>query len=238
MSAGLVSRPPGEGVGYGRGSLCEGSGSAGQAPVRPELAEERRRADALPEERDQHLGTLAAKVDVTLGDGLTLSAYGAPRVRRPAAPARGAAGGAQRAATQGAGALGRGALRLDRTGGDVDWSLSRIPRLPAHTRGAAGSRGGAPAALELRAHPIDALGADVARNFGRTGFRAESLNVNVQGTASSSSSVIPGPHTASAMNPAPRAHSAGDGTANSGESTWPSVSSSTRQARVATALTR
>ena len=121
----------------------------------------------LPFEDDQRFGTTAARLDYFLTTAHTLTFFTTPffepskfplpaglgmRDVRPAHSLRNS----------------EAAVKLNKTGDGVDWSISYFHGynlLPEIRPGAAG--------LELHYPEIDVLGADMARNFGRYGMRAE-----------------------------------------------------------------
>ncbi len=128
----------------------------------------------LPFEEDQRLGVTALKVDGYLGDEYTLTAFTTPyftptviplpkdsNIYVDTRPARTLADSVA-------------ALKLNRSGGgSLDWSISYYhgySLLPSAR--SLGYSGGAPV-IELRYDPINVLGADFARNFGRYGVRGE-----------------------------------------------------------------
>lgn len=130
----------------------------------------------LPFEEDQRFGTTALKLDWYLTAEHTLTFFTTPffepskfplppgmsfRENRPARTL----------------ANSEAAIKLNKTGGDIDWSVSyfhgysllpEMHPLPSSP------------ALELRYPEIDVIGADLARNFGRYGTRAEIAYIQTQ----------------------------------------------------------
>jgi len=121
----------------------------------------------LPLEEDQRFGTTAAKLDVYLSPQLTLTAFATPFFQPSKFPLP---PGESLIETRPADTASNGevALKLNRTGGDIDWSVSYFhgnSLLPNVAQNAS--------ANELRYDHVDVVGADVARNFGRFGLRSE-----------------------------------------------------------------
>jgi len=126
----------------------------------------------LPYEDDQRFGTTALRADWTLSESLTVTAFTTPYFQPSVVPLP--AGyvylDSRPPRTLADSEL---ALRLNRAGGEVDWSASYFhgySLLPDGT--SAGSVGGVPA-VALHYDAIDVLGGDVATNVGRYGLRAE-----------------------------------------------------------------
>ena len=134
----------------------------------------------LPFEEDQRFGTSAVKWDNYLSNELTFTIFATPFFEPAKIPSL-AQGGAS-VETRPAHTLADGevALKLNRTGGDLDWSVSY---LRGHNLLPSARLLGADATwpqLELHYDRINVLGADVAHNFGRYGFRAEAAYFSTQ----------------------------------------------------------
>jgi len=120
----------------------------------------------LPLDEDQRFGTTALELNTYLSQELTLTTF-ASTLFEPAKFALPSAGivTLQPPHTVSNTEVG---LKLNKTGGDFDWSVSYfhgynlLPTLRAEA-----------SAPELRYDRINVLGADWARNFGRFGFRTE-----------------------------------------------------------------
>lgn len=134
----------------------------------------------LPFEEDQRFGTRAVKWDSYLSNELTFTVFATPFFE-PAKIPHALPGGAS-LETKPAHTLADGevALKLNRTGGDLDWSVSYLrghnllPSARLLGIDAAGPQ------VELHYDRINVLGADVAHNFGRYGFRAEAAYFSTQ----------------------------------------------------------
>lgn len=121
----------------------------------------------LPNDEDQRFGIWAARLDASLTETLTLTTFVSPDFTPSEVPlpsslaiARHVPRGAEDNLVVG--------LKLDRSGGSTDWSLSYYhgaSLLP--TVQSAGS------SIALGYDRTTVLGADIARNFGRFGFRGE-----------------------------------------------------------------
>lgn len=128
-----------------------------------------------PDDVDRRLGATMASVSYYHGD-LSLSALWLPEFRGhrvPLPPAGGASLDAERRQWPG----DQWALRAERTGGAVDWSLSVFRGLdlaPDLTPTASADR------IALRHHRLLVAGADVATNLGRYALRAEAAYVSTE----------------------------------------------------------
>jgi hypothetical protein len=127
-----------------------------------------------PDDADRRLGTTTAAATYYFG-GLALSGVWMPEFRGdrfPIPPASNLAFDEVRTRWPG----DQWALRAERTGGAVDWSMSLFQGLdesPDLDPAGAG-------VVSLRHRRIRAIGADAARSFGRYGFRAEAAYVRTQ----------------------------------------------------------
>ena len=125
----------------------------------------------LPFEEDQRVGLTALKLDYALTPEYTLTAFTTPFFEPAKLPGASAASVEKRPARSLADSTV--ALKLDKTGGALDWSLSYFhgySTLPGARLLGTGPDG---PLLELRYDKIDVIGADFARNFGRYGVRGE-----------------------------------------------------------------
>jgi len=125
----------------------------------------------LPFEEDQRFGLWALKLDYALTTDYSVTAFTTPWFEPAKVPLAGTAITEERPASSFADT--EFAFKFNKTGGAVDWSLSYfhgyspLPSLSLavfpdiHT------------GLVLRYDKIDVVGADVARNYGRYGFRGE-----------------------------------------------------------------
>jgi hypothetical protein len=126
----------------------------------------------VPDDDDQRLGVVAARATVFVG-GLGLTGIWLPDFEPDRVPIRPPPAGARLREVEPDDPVTQWALRVERTGGAVDWSLSYfdgfdlVPGL--------GIGGGGPAGIDLvlRHHRIRVLGADAAAAAGRYGLRAE-----------------------------------------------------------------
>ncbi len=121
----------------------------------------------LPLEEDQRFGIWAGKLDAYLTPDMTLTVFASPFFMPskfalpPSAPI------VETRPTR-TGSNTEFALKLNKTGGDVDWSVSYfrgyrpVPTVATTT-----------SFLDLRYDRIEVMGADLAHNFGRFGFRTE-----------------------------------------------------------------
>lgn len=123
----------------------------------------------LPFEDDQRFGTTALKFDWYLTAEHTLTFFTTPFFEPSKFPlAAGTSFRDNRPARTFANS--EAAVKFNKTGGAVDWSVSYfhgyslLPEIHPLPTGSA---------LELRYPEIDVIGADLARNFGRYGMRAE-----------------------------------------------------------------
>jgi hypothetical protein len=122
----------------------------------------------LPLEEDQRFGTTAIKLDIYLSRELTLTAFTSSffEPARLPLPTKGVS--IQRTLPAHTASDSELALKLSKTGGEFDWSVSYFDGfslLPSVA--AAGST------LDLHYDRTQVLGADAAKNFGRFGFRTE-----------------------------------------------------------------
>jgi hypothetical protein len=125
----------------------------------------------LPFEEDQRFGLWALKADYALTTDYTFTTFTTPWFEPAKVPFAGAAIVKQEPATSLANT--EFAFKFSKTGGAIDWSLSyfhgfsTLPSLSLPASSENNSR------LIIRYDKIDVLGADVARNYGRYGFRGE-----------------------------------------------------------------
>jgi len=124
----------------------------------------------LPFDEDQRFGTVALKLDTYLSRELSLTVFATPFFEPSNIPIPAGAGLVN---TKPAQTLSDSefALKLNRTGGDFDWSVSYFHGRSLFPTLAAGPP--APLLPYLSYQHIDVVGADFARNFGRYGFRSE-----------------------------------------------------------------
>ena len=122
----------------------------------------------LPLEEDQRFGTTAIKLDTYLSQGLTFTAFTSSFFEPDKFPL--AAEGVSIPGTQPAHTASDSelALKLSKTGGAFDWSVSYFDGYSLLPTAAA-----ARSTLDLHYDRTQILGADAARNFGRFGFRSE-----------------------------------------------------------------
>jgi hypothetical protein len=126
----------------------------------------------LPFEEDQRFGVTAAKLDAFLSQEHTLTVFATPFFEPARVPLPATAGGVIERRPADTLSNTKVGVRLDKTGEGIDWSVSwfrgfsLLPSLRV-----AGSDPAA--ALALDYDRITVLGADVARNYGRFGFRGE-----------------------------------------------------------------
>jgi hypothetical protein len=127
----------------------------------------------LPFEEDQRLGATALRIDGYLSDEYTLTAYTTPYFKPSAIPLP--AGGAVYNETRPGHNLAdsTAALRLNRSGGSLDWSVSYFHGYSLLPSVRPGGISGSVPVIDLGYDATDVLGADVARNFGRYGVRGE-----------------------------------------------------------------
>jgi hypothetical protein len=121
----------------------------------------------LPLEEDQRFGTTAVRLDAYLSQELTFTVFATPLFepsRFPLPP------GLDFIETRPARTASDSelALKLNRTGGALDWSISYF-----HGYSLLPSVAAIESAYVLDYNRIDVIGADVAHNFGRFGFRSE-----------------------------------------------------------------
>jgi hypothetical protein len=127
----------------------------------------------LPLEDDQRFGTWAARVKWPLGNGLEMTFVAAPWFEGSVVPEPRTPNGASTTVPTRAFANTSFAIKLDRSATGLDWSVSLLQGLSllpsARLLGVdlLGPR------LEFRHDRVRVLGADLARNFGRWGVRAE-----------------------------------------------------------------
>lgn len=128
----------------------------------------------LPFEDDQRLGVTALKLDYYLSQEYTLTVLAAPLFEPSDVPVP--SGSIMSVRRPGSGlANTQVGARLNKVGGDFDWSVSYyrgFSLLPTVQAGELGS------ALDLHYDRISVVGADFARNFGRFGLRGEIAYVN------------------------------------------------------------
>ena len=127
----------------------------------------------LPFEEDQRLGATALRIDGYLSDEYTLTAYTTPYFKPSVIPLP--AGGLLYNETRPGHSLSdsTAALRLNRSGGSLDWSLSYFHGYSLLPSARPGGYSGAVPVIDLGYDATDVLGADFARNFGRYGVRGE-----------------------------------------------------------------
>lgn len=133
----------------------------------------------LPFEEDQRFGTFALKSDFYVDTERTLTFFTTPffepsKLPRPASSSGPAIEETKPAKTLANSVLG---VKLNTTGTTIDWSMSYyhgFSLLPALRLSTSAN------ALEFHYPEIDVLGADVAVNSGRYGFRAEAAYIRPQ----------------------------------------------------------
>ena len=136
----------------------------------------------LPFEDDQRFGTSGARLDVVLPADFVLSTFVTPwfePARIPFPPEA----GITRVKPARTFATTEFGVKLDCVGAGVDWSLSYFHGFSLLPGLRLGSRATTRLPLELRYDPINVIGADCARNFGRFGFRGEIAYVNTRDRA-------------------------------------------------------
>ncbi|MGH8488461.1 MAG: hypothetical protein ACREXS_06245 [Gammaproteobacteria bacterium] len=127
----------------------------------------------LPFEEDQRFGTYALMLDTYLSDDLTLEVFTTPFFEPSIIPfSRDEAivvdiRPAHRLSNS------EVAIKLDKSGGQVDWSLSYFHGYSLFPDIRLQGFADRSPIVEFRYHQMDVLGADIATNFGRYGFRAE-----------------------------------------------------------------
>ena len=127
----------------------------------------------LPFEDDQRFGTKALKLDTYLNRELTLTTFVTPSFSPSRTPTPAGVSPIVTVLPTQTFSNTEVALKLNKTGGDLDWSVSYLhgfSLVPTIQFPAANSSVGG---LELHYEKIDVLGADVARNFGHYGVRGE-----------------------------------------------------------------
>ncbi len=123
----------------------------------------------LPFEEDQRFGLTALKLDYYVTPEYTFTFFSAP-LSEPAKFPRPTGLGE---ALEKRPAHGVFALKLNKTGGALDWSLSYFRGYSSLPDARLLGFGPAGPMLELHYDKIDVVGADFARNFGRYGVRGE-----------------------------------------------------------------
>lgn len=125
------------------------------------------------DDEDQRMGSFATQIAYVFGN-YRLIAYWQPEWREPQYPIPEIGGGRVRLVSpRPEGASRQMGFKIDHSGGELDWSVSyahvldRTPDLKVLSAGPTGADVG------LNYQMIDVLGADMARNFGDYGVRAE-----------------------------------------------------------------
>jgi hypothetical protein len=131
----------------------------------------------VPESSDQRLGLLAAKVTRHFGD-MALTGIWMPGSRPHVLPVRPMPGVAVR--SEAARHRPQVALKLERTGGDIDWSVSWFHGRDNDPDLAIASMGPSMLDLRLRQPRVDVLGVDAAGVIGRFSWRAEAAYSHVR----------------------------------------------------------
>ena len=130
----------------------------------------------MVDDEDQRLGAAAAQAVWNVG-GFRLIGLWQPEWRSPQYPVSGLPAGITLQNGDPANPAGQFGLKLDRSGGDLDWSVSyssaidRTPDLRVLSSGTSGT------SLQFAYNRIDVLGGDLAKNFGDFGFRGEGAYV-------------------------------------------------------------
>ena len=141
-------------------------------------------ATLLPFEEDQRFGTFALKLNRYLTNGQTLSIFATPYFepsKFPQAPTNNVALTEKRPARTLANTeLG---VKLDESGSGLDWSVSYFHGYSLTPEIRIAEPLQITPALELHYPAIDVLGADMARNFGRYGMRAEFAYIRPRNTS-------------------------------------------------------
>lgn len=128
----------------------------------------------LPFEEDQRFGTTAMKIDGYLTTELTFTLFATPFFEPSKIPLGVSTDGTlaehRPDHTRSNGDI---ALKLNRSGGALDWSVSYFHGFDLLPDARMIGLSAAGPVIELRHNRINVIGADAARNFGRYGFRAE-----------------------------------------------------------------
>ncbi len=122
----------------------------------------------LPLEEDQRFGTTSARLDAYLSQTHTLTVFVSPYFEPDRFPLPTAGLAVVTRKPSHTLSSTEGGIRLNKVGGDFDWSLSYY-----HGYNLIPTAGSTGSALELFYNMMDVFGADCARNFGRFGFRTE-----------------------------------------------------------------
>lgn len=142
----------------------------------------------LPYEEDQRFGSSVVKLDVFLTQFYTLSAIILPRFEpsrlpRPAQTGFTAVTPARTIANSGVG------VKLDQTGQGLDWSVSYFRGHNLLPTGRLVEQPNAVPQAVFHYDPIEVVGADFARNFGRFGVRAELAYIDTADNAGTDTGV-------------------------------------------------
>jgi hypothetical protein len=122
----------------------------------------------LPLEEDQRFGTTAIKLDTYLSQELTFTAFTSSFFEPAKFPLPTKGVSIQLTQPAHTASDSEFALKLSKTGGEFDWSVSYFDGYSLRPSVAA-----AGSTLDLHYDRTQVLGADAARNFGRFGFRSE-----------------------------------------------------------------
>ncbi len=126
----------------------------------------------VPEDDDQRLGVAAGRATLALGAGAALTGIWLPEFEPHTIPLRKTPGVTLRDRTPGE-TLGRWALKLEQTGGAVDWSLSFYDGFDLIPDFAVDRVGLGFLDVAVKHHRIRVVGADAATTLGRFGLRGE-----------------------------------------------------------------
>lgn len=132
----------------------------------------------VPDDDDQRSGVPAARVSLTL-DATTVSAFWLADFRAHTLPLGALPPGVRFVWRPRGDVAAQGAVRLERSGGRVDWSLSYFNGYDLMPDIASRTTGGAPT-VEFRYHRLRVLGADAATVLGRYGVRIEGAWIDTE----------------------------------------------------------